>query len=66
MPDGEFLRCTAGACTVTELTNVTAVKLYVLARSPQVTPGHMDTKTYVLGNAGNMGRSVTASNVTCS
>jgi len=56
VPDGDFLRCTAGApCTVAELTNVTAVKLHVLARSPQVTPGHTDTKTYVLGSAGNMG-----------
>ncbi len=56
VPDGNFLRCTTLApCTLGDLMNVTAVKLYVLARSPQESPGYTDTKTYALGGAGNAG-----------
>jgi type IV pilus assembly protein PilW len=35
-----------------DLTNVTAVKLYVVARSREATPGYRDTKTYSIGAAG--------------
>ena len=49
-PDGAFVRCTTAApCTVAQLTNVVAVKLYVLARNRDATPGYTDTKTYSLG-----------------
>jgi len=49
-PDGNFVRCTAGTpCTVAQLMNTVAVKLYVLARSREVTAGYTDTKTYSLG-----------------
>jgi type IV pilus assembly protein PilW len=32
------------------LTNVAAVKLYVLTRANLATPGYTDTKTYTLGS----------------
>jgi type IV pilus assembly protein PilW len=38
-------------CTEDELTNVTAVKLFVLARSSEASPGYEDTKSYTLGSA---------------
>jgi type IV pilus assembly protein PilW len=42
----------AAATPLDDLTNVTAVKLYVLARSREATPGYRDTKTYSIGAAG--------------
>jgi prepilin-type N-terminal cleavage/methylation domain-containing protein len=48
-PD-EFVRCTtATPCTSAQLTNVVAVKLYILARSRDKTPGHVDDRSYCLG-----------------
>lgn len=48
-PD-EFVRCTtATPCTSTQLADVVAVKLYVLARSRDQTPGHVDDRSYCLG-----------------
>lgn len=48
--DGAFIRCTdAVPCTADQLTNVVAVKLYVLARATRPTPGYVDNKTYALG-----------------
>lgn len=50
-PDGDFIRCsTAAPCTAAELMNVTAVKLYVLARGREPSQGYTDTKTYELGD----------------
>lgn len=50
VPDADFVRCTTAApCDVAELINVTAVKLYILARSREPSQGHVDTKTYALG-----------------
>ena len=50
IPDGDFVRCTtASPCTFNSLANVVAVKLHLLVRSPAVTPGYTDTKTYNLG-----------------
>jgi type IV pilus assembly protein PilW len=37
-------------CTLDQLNNVVAAKVYVLARSLEVTPGYTDTKTYQLGS----------------
>lgn len=52
IPDGSFVRCTtATPCTVDQLMNTTAVRIYVLARSRETTNGYTDTKTYTLGNA---------------
>ena len=51
-PDGNFVHCSAAApCTADQLINVAAVKLHVLARSNEVSPGHTDTRTYNLGAA---------------
>jgi prepilin-type N-terminal cleavage/methylation domain-containing protein len=48
-PD-EFVRCTVAApCTAAQLTNVVAVKLYILVRSRERSPGHLDNRTYCLG-----------------
>jgi type IV pilus assembly protein PilW len=54
IPDGDFVHCvTPGVapCTVNDLANVVVVKLYVLARSLETTPGYTDSKTYTLGAA---------------
>ncbi len=49
-PDS-FVSCTtATPCTKEQLSNVVAVKLYVLARNSETTLGYTDTKTYTLGN----------------
>lgn len=51
IPDNGYVRCTTAApCTVGQLMNVVAVKLYVLVRSEQKTPGYTDSKTYDLGS----------------
>ena len=51
-PDGNFVHCTTSpACTADQLVNVVAVKLFVLARSSEASPGHTDTRTYQLGGA---------------
>jgi len=56
-PD-EFVRCTADPlatpCTVAALNNVTAVQMYILARSREATLSYTDTKTYTVGAAGNI------------
>jgi type IV pilus assembly protein PilW len=50
IPDGSppFTHC-AGGCTATQLANVSAARVYVLARANETTPGYKDTKTYTLG-----------------
>jgi type IV pilus assembly protein PilW len=56
IPDGDFVRCdTATPCGVDELMNVTAVRIYVLARSREPTQGYTDTKTYSLGAGTTLG-----------
>ena len=50
VPDA-FVKCTdATPCDFKQLSNVVAVKLYVLARADKVSPGYTDTKTYALGS----------------
>jgi prepilin-type N-terminal cleavage/methylation domain-containing protein len=45
-----FVHCTTAVpCTAAQLGNVVAVRIYVLARSRDTTPGYTDTKTYCLG-----------------
>lgn len=47
-----FVRCTtASHCTAFQLANVTALKIYVLSRGREPTPGWSDTRTYSLGSA---------------
>ena len=48
-----FVSCSP--CTADQLRNVVAVRIHVLARSAQATPGYTDTKTYAMGGAGTMG-----------
>jgi type IV pilus assembly protein PilW len=48
-PDGAFVSCSAAVCTVDQLMNTTAVKLFLLVRSREPTPGYTDDKTYTLG-----------------
>lgn len=51
IPDGNYVRCTTAVpCTVAQLANTVALKIYVLIRSEQQTPGYQDTKTYALGS----------------
>jgi type IV pilus assembly protein PilW len=50
VPDGDFIRCDVDdLCTAGDLTNVTSVRIHVLARSREPTRGFTDTKTYDLG-----------------
>lgn len=50
VPD-EYRDCSVAACTALDLANVVAVRISVLARSTEPSPGHTDTKVYTLGNA---------------
>ena len=51
VPDDDYLHCTTAVpCVVDDLTNVTAVRLYVLARSRDASQGTVDAKTYTLGD----------------
>ncbi|WP_295383972.1 PilW family protein [uncultured Thiodictyon sp.] len=52
MPDS-FVHCTS-ACTADQLMNVTAVKLYILVRAREPTPGYKDGKFYRLGTANTL------------
>ena len=45
-----FGGCAAAGCQVDNWLDVTAVKLHLLARNLEASPGHSDAKTYVLGN----------------
>ncbi|TFW09373.1 pilus assembly protein PilW [Oxalobacteraceae bacterium OM1] len=52
IPDGAYVRCTTAApCTAAQLSNAVSVKIYVLARSKETTPGYTDSKTYALGTS---------------
>ncbi len=50
IPDGNYIRCAAAGCTVDQLVNVVAVKLYVLVRSEKPSSGYTDSKVYCLGS----------------
>ena len=51
VPDGAYIRCTTAVpCTVAQLANVVALKLYVLVRSDLASPGYADVKTYAMGS----------------
>jgi type IV pilus assembly protein PilW len=54
VPDGDYVRCSPD-CSEDELMNVTAARIYVLARSREASPNYTDTKTYTLGSAGDVG-----------
>jgi type IV pilus assembly protein PilW len=51
VPDDDYVHCTTAVpCVVGDLTNVTAVRLYVLARSREASQGTVDAKSYALGD----------------
>ena len=51
VPDDDYVHCTTAVpCVVGDLTNVTAVRLYVLARSRDASQGTVDAKSYTLGD----------------
>ena len=51
VPDDDYVHCTTAVpCVVGDLTNVTAVRLYVLARSRDASQGMVDAKSYTLGD----------------
>ena len=55
LPD-VWKRCTAAVpCTVTELSNVMAAKVYVVSRNLEETREYTDDKTYDLGQSGTVG-----------
>ena len=54
IPDA-FVHCPTAGCSVTQLANTVAVKLYVLARANEPTAGYKDSKKYELGSAGTIG-----------
>lgn len=50
-PDGAYVHCTtATPCTAAQLTNTVAVRIHVLVRSENTSPGYTDSKTYNLGS----------------
>lgn len=61
IPDGAFVRCVTGSPTTDpcndpkQMANVVAVKVYVLARSREPSPGYTDTKKFKLGSAPEIG-----------
>jgi prepilin-type N-terminal cleavage/methylation domain-containing protein len=59
-----FVRCTtATPCTAAQLMDVVAVKLYVLVRSSEPTPGYTDSKSYCLGEPADNGTCPVANTV---
>ncbi|MBF7730242.1 PilW family protein [Pseudomonas sp. N040] len=49
-PDGGFVRCPAAGCTVDQLLNTVAAKLYLLVRATEATPDFTNSKSYTLGS----------------
>ena len=45
VPDGAFVYCGAG-CSAAQLMDVVAVKIWILARTDEESPGYTDTKIY--------------------
>jgi Tfp pilus assembly protein PilW len=59
-----YVRCTTSEpCSAAQLMNVVAVKLYVLARARDITPGYQDQKSYCLGEPDEDGACPTDSQV---
>ena len=48
-PD-QYIWCPSSRCSIVQLTNTVAAKIYILARANEPTPGYADTKTYQLGS----------------
>jgi len=52
VPEAGFERCLSedAGCELEELTNVVAVKIYLLARANEATAGYTDSKSYTMGS----------------
>ena len=51
VPEFPFVHCTSSVpCTVAQLTDLVAVKIYLLTRSKEPAPGYVDSKSYALGS----------------
>ena len=50
-PDVYLPNSTTSAITAADLSGVVSAKVWIVARSPQTTPGYTDTKTYAVGTA---------------
>jgi hypothetical protein len=62
-PD-RFIRCTTAVpCTAADLMNAVAVKVWVLARSREQTPGYVDSKEYCMGTLNAAGACPAASTI---
>jgi type IV pilus assembly protein PilW len=62
-PD-RFVRCTTAApCSAADLMNAVAVKIWVLARSRDLTRGYVDAKVYCLGSLDDGGLCPAASEI---
>lgn len=57
-PDGAYVSC--APCTLAQLPNIVAVKVYVLVRNLAATTGYTDAKTYCVGTANADGTCATA------
>ncbi|MDO8812678.1 MAG: PilW family protein [Gallionella sp.] len=53
--DGAANSYIAAPAAVADWANIVSVKINIIARNIETTAGHTDTKTYVLGSAGNFG-----------
>jgi len=51
VPEGDYIHCPTAAtpCTVFDLANTVAVRIYILSRANEETPGYTDSKSYTLG-----------------
>ncbi|MEH6592007.1 MAG: PilW family protein [Halioglobus sp.] len=52
VPDGGYVHCPsapAGTCSGAQLANTVALRMYILARADQESPGYKDEKVYTLG-----------------
>jgi type IV pilus assembly protein PilW len=51
MPGDSMIDSYTATPAITDLDDAISVKLFVLARNAEISPGHNDTKTYLLGSA---------------
>ena len=42
-------------CSLTDWSNVVAIRVNLVARNTETSPGHIDTKTYSIGDSGTVG-----------
>jgi type IV pilus assembly protein PilW len=59
IPEGSYIHCPTATgvdiCTATKLGNAVSLRMYVLSRADQPSPGYQDSKVYKLGSAADAG-----------